>query len=274
MSQDQYQLGFIGAGNMAEAICKAAIDGGVLSAEQMIVSDPSTERRALFTVMNVATADRNGAVLTQAKQVMLAVKPQIFPAVVADIAKHATGEQILISIMAGLRTEKVNEMIANEGGQPMRIVRVMPNTPVLVGQGMAGVAAGATAQPGDDDLTMRLFSAGGKAIRIDESLLDALTATSGSGPAYVFLLAEAMEDAAVQLGIHPTDARTLVVQCILGAAHLMAESGDAPVELRRKVTSLKGTTDAAIKTMQANNLPRIVADAMKAAEVRSKELGA
>lgn len=272
----KYELGFIGAGNMAEAICKAAVDHKILSADQIIAADPSEDRRALFTAMGVATADNNEAVITQSKQVLLAVKPQMFPDVVADLAAFCTADQVLISIMSGLRSGKINDMIAEHAGAdfvPMRIVRVMPNTPVLVGQGMAGIAAGATAQPGDDDLTVRVFNAGGKSIRIDESLLDSLTATSGSGPAYVFYLAEAMEQAAINMGIDPADARTLVVQCILGAGHLMAESDKSPTELRRIVTSKKGTTDAAIKHMEASGLPTIIADAMKAAEVRGKELG-
>ena len=164
----KYELGFIGAGNMAEAICRAAIDQNVLSADQIIAADPSVERRDAFVAMGVNVADDtadgasgNEVVLTQAKQVMLAVKPQIFPLVVPDMAAHASADQVLISIMAGMRTEKINTMLGEHGGQPMRIVRVMPNTPLLVSRGMAGIATGNTAHDalgGSSELARRMPS--------------------------------------------------------------------------------------------------------------------
>jgi pyrroline-5-carboxylate reductase len=148
----------------------------------------------------------------------------------------------------------------------------MPNTPLMSGFGMAGVSLSKSAQPGDEALTMKLFSAGGKAIVVDESKLDAITAVSGSGPAYVFYLAEAMEKAARDLGLGE-DANLLVRQTILGAANLLVDSNEPPAELRRKVTSPGGTTEAAIKHLDGNKSTDVVINAIKAAEKRSKELG-
>jgi pyrroline-5-carboxylate reductase len=142
----------------------------------------------------------------------------------------------------------------------------------MVGHGMAGISLGKDARPGDEALTLKLFLAGGEAIMVDESQLDAITAVSGSGPAYVFYLAEAMERAARELGL-TDNASLLVRQTIFGAAHLLATSGEPPAELRRKVTSPGGTTEAATKHMDGNKTIDVIVNAMKAAEKRSKELG-
>lgn len=268
----QYTLGFLGAGNMAEAIAKAAIDKGVLTPAQMIAADPAAARREVFTEMGIAATADNAQVISQSRQVMLAVKPQMMKAAAVDLARGGTGEPVVLSIMAGITIAKLNAAITDAGGRPMRIVRVMPNTPMMVGQGMAAIATGAGTLPGDDDLAMRIFSAGGKAVRVEESLIDAVTAVSGSGPAYVFYLAQAMEQAAAELGLGE-HSRLLVAQTILGAAHLLLASPDTPAELRRKVTSPGGTTEAAVRHFDANQMMQVIVDAVKAAERRSKELG-
>lgn len=267
-----YELGFLGAGNMAEAIAKAAIDKRVLPAASMIASDPSDARREVFARLGVHVVPTNAEAIRSSKQVLLAVKPQVMPRAAADLATHAAAEQVLISIMAGVTTAKLADAIAAAGGRAARIVRVMPNTPLMVGHGMAGISLGKGAHPGDEALTLKLFSAGGDAIMVDEAQLDAITAVSGSGPAYVFYLAEAMERAAKELGLADKAPR-LVRQTILGAAHLLAASGEPPAELRRKVTSPGGTTEAATKHMDGNKTIDVIVNAMKAAEKRSKELG-
>lgn len=271
-----YELGFLGAGNMAEAIAKAAVRGGVLSAGQMIAHDPVDARRAVFDGLGIKTVETNAQVIAGAKQVLLAVKPQMFAQVAQDLAQHLTADHVVISIMAGISTAKIAAAIAAAGarsGEP-RIIRVMPNTPMMVGVGMAGVSMGKGAKAGDESLAMKLFSAGGEAIAVDESKLDAITAVSGSGPAYVFYLAEAMEKAARELGLDK-EASLLVRQTILGAAHLLKEAAsETPAELRRKVTSPGGTTEAAIKHMDGNKSIDVIVNAVKAAEKRSKELGA
>lgn len=265
----KYDLGFLGAGNMAEAIARAAIDKGVLPPQAMIAADPALARRDVFQAMGVAAAETNAEVIRQSRQVMIAVKPQVMAAAARDLMKGYRDEQVIISIMAGIRCAKLGEAI----GRPARIVRVMPNTSLMVGEGMAGIALGEHARPGDDDFAMALFSAGGKAIRVQEALLDAITAVSGSGPAYVFYLAEAMEQAAAALGLKE-HASLLVRQTILGAAQLLAQSPDTPAELRRKVTSPGGTTEAAIRHMDDNRVRDVIVAALAAAERRSRELGA
>ncbi len=276
----RYELGFIGAGNMAEAIARAALAQNILKAEQIIVADPSENRRELFAGLGVTIAVDNAMVVREAQQVMLAVKPQMFAQVAGDIAPQLTAEHILISIMAGLGTGKINGLL-NEAlpvehvmkNVTRRIVRVMPNTPLMVGLGMSGVASGPGAQNGDETLTMQLFGAAGKTVLVSEEKIDAITAVSGSGPAYLFYLAEAMEKAARELGL-ADQSRLLVQQTLLGAATLLAQSSDTAGELRRKVTSPGGTTEAAIKHMEGNKTIDVVVNALKAAEKRARELGA
>ncbi len=272
-----YELGFLGAGNMAEAIARAAINSGIVPASSIIASDPADARRDVFKSLGVNVVQTNAEVIKQAKTILLAVKPQQTDQVAVDLAKFGRADQVLISIMAGISSKKLCEAIANAGGAPenciSRIVRVMPNTPLMANAGMAGVALGEQATKGDDDLAVRLFSAAGKAVRVTEDEIDAIKAVSGSGPAYVFYLAEAMERAAEELGLGK-HAHTLVTQTILGAAKLLDQSQDTPAELRKKVTSPGGTTQAAVEYLEGHEAAQILVDAVKAAEARSRELGA
>ena len=267
-----YKLGLIGAGNMATAVVTAALRGEVLTAREIIAADPAPERHEAMTALGVKAVDDLAQVARASEQLLLAVKPQAWPDVARNLAGHVKPEHVLISVMAGLSTAKLASTLAEHGCAAARIVRVMPNTPMLVGQGMAAIAPGAHAQAGDDELTLALFEAGGKAVRVDESLMDAVTAVSGSGPAYVFYLAEAMQRTAEELGLGE-DARTLVTQTILGAAHLLAESADAAGDLKRKVMSPGGTTEAAIHHMEGEHVAEAVAAAMHAAARRARELG-
>ena len=263
----QHLLGFLGGGNMAEAIIRAAISKGIAAADRVIVADPAAARRDLLAGLGVTVTEDNAAVVAAAEQVVLAVKPQVFPGV-ADVVK-AAADKIVISIMAGLSSAKIESL----AGVPLRLVRVMPNTPMMVGAGMSGVALGPHAQEGDDELAMRLFGAAGEAVRVSEFDIDAVTAVSGSGPAYVFYLAEAMQKAAADLGLS-AHARTLVNHTILGAAKLLVDSTDDAATLRRKVTSPGGTTQAAITHLEEQAVGRAVVDAVAAAHRRSRELGA
>ncbi len=265
---EKYALGFVGAGNMAEAIARGAIDKGVLSADSMIASDPSAARKALFEGLGIKVVDSNAEVIAQSGQVMLAIKPQVLPELAGELAEHGRDDQVLISIMAGIGTGKLAKVI----GRSARIIRVMPNTPMMVGLGMSGLAVGEHAKDGDEVLALDLFGAAGEVARVDEKLMDAVTAVSGSGPAYIYYLAEAMEKAASELGLG-ADARLFVSQTILGAARMLADSPDTAAELRRKVTSPGGTTAAALGHMDANKVVGVIVDAVKAAEARGRELG-
>lgn len=265
----RYELGFIGAGNMAEAIARAAIQKGVLSPGAMVASDPSPQRRQVFESLGVAFADDNAQVVAQARQVMLAVKPQSVGFISGALGRLQVDQQVVVSIMAGVRAATIEGL----AGQAVRVVRVMPNTPLMAGCGMAGVALGRHAREGDDVLAMKLFGAAGKAVRVDEAQIDGITAVSGSGPAYLFYLAEAMQQAATELGLGE-HASLLVEQTLMGAATLLCQSDDPPAELRRKVTSPGGTTEAAIRVMDTRQVKAAVVEAIKAAQSRSLELGA
>jgi pyrroline-5-carboxylate reductase len=275
----KYELGFLGAGNMAEALARAAIEKGVLHARDIVAADPNPARHEVFAKLGVTWSGANSQVIRDARQVVIAVKPQTLPQVAGDLAAEVTAEHVVVSIMAGISTAKLTAAIngkrADAGLPPLalRLVRVMPNTPLMVGLGMAGVALGPQARRGDEALTLRILGSAGKAVMVEESKIDAITAVSGSGPAYVFYLAEAMHQAAVDLGLGE-HADQLVRQTILGAAHLLAQSPDTAAELRRKVTSPGGTTEAAIKHLEGNMTTAVVVNAVKAAEKRSRELGA
>lgn len=272
-----HELGFIGSGNMAEAIARSAIDAGVLSPEQIVAADPSPQRREIMASLGVRSVDANAEVVTNARQVVLAVKPQAAAGPAAEVGAHLRDDHIVISIMAGLSTDKLAALIragmpSGSEGRRIRLVRVMPNTPLMVGRGMAGVALGADARPGDDELTVKLLSAGGEAIRVDEDALDAITAVSGSGPAYLFYLAQAMERAAADLGLGE-HGRLLVSQTLAGAAELLARSDDDAGTLRKKVASPGGTTQAALDTLDQHAVSDAIVEAIRAAERRSRELG-
>ena len=272
MESTYCDLAFIGAGNMAEAIAEAAIAGGVVEAGRMVAADPSPQRREVFSKMGFhTTVDNAEAVnmLGEDGQVLLAVKPQAAREVLPPLGEALKRETVVISIMAGVRAQR----IAGWLGGDRRVVRVMPNTPLQVGRGMAGVALGPGAREGDEAMAMRLFGAGGsRAIRVNESEIDAVTAVSGSGPAYLFYLAQAMEEAAAAVGLGG-HARELVSQTLLGAAELLVASGESPEELRRRVTSPGGTTEAAVRHLDGNAMRQVMVNAVKAARDRGRELG-
>lgn len=263
-----YRLGFIGCGNMAQAIAGGAIQGGVIDARQIIASDPSEANRAVFANWGCVTSPNNADVATQAQQVLLAVKPQVFPSVAPDLKHDALSEQVLISIMAGVSSQRIDALV----GSPCRVVRVMPNTPALVAAGMAGIALTEHARPGDDVLSKQLFAAVGEVVELTEPMIDAINAVSGSGPGYLFYVAEAMEQAGRELGLGDA-ARRIVAQTIYGSGKLMLESGEDPAELRRKVTSPGGTTLAATDALDRAEVKQAIQQAMRAAFDRAIELG-
>jgi len=263
------QLGVIGAGNMAEAVLRGAFAAGVLSPGAVIAADPSPARRELFqSQLGVRIADGNAAP-AECPNLLLSVKPQMMPAVLTEIAPRVQPAARIITIAAGVRTAVIHERLGGKG----RIVRVMPNTPMLVGMGASALCKGPGAS--DDDLAWaeRLFAAGGATVRVEEAMMDAVTAVSGSGPAYFFYLVEAMVQAGVDEGLPAETALALAVQTCRGAGELLARTGEPPQALRAKVTSPNGTTQAAIEKLDAAGVkPALVAAIRRAAE-RSRELG-
>ena len=261
------RLGVIGAGNMAEALVRGVIAAGVISADRIDACDPQEARRDLFAGMGCAVSPLPLAI-AKCEVVLLAVKPQVVRATIAEAAKHLKPDALIISIAAGVPLRVLAGLLAPE----TKIVRVMPNTPLLVSCGMSALARGSGVGDVHFELAMSLFSAAGLAVEVDESLLDAVTALSGSGPAYLFHFAEALEAGGREIGLPSELARTLAVATLRGAAEMLARGGD-PVELRRQVTSPGGTTAAALKILDDANFIPLVVRALQAAQQRSIELG-
>ena len=261
------KLAIIGAGNMGMAILRGVIEAGVLPPQALVVADLDEDRRRVAAGLGCrSTADAAGA--CEAGQILLAVKPQGFAAVARSIGPLER-PTVVISIMAGLGSPAIRQAL----GPLARVVRVMPNTPCRVGAGMTAIALGEGAEPGDDALAVKIFDALGRTVIVDEHHMHAVTGLSGSGPAYVFLLAEAMEQAAVAAGLDDATAALLVRHTIHGAGTLLIESAEAPAELRKAVTSPGGTTEAALNVMMDRDWTAIVGDAIAAARDRGTELG-
>jgi pyrroline-5-carboxylate reductase len=263
------KIAFIGAGNMAEAIVSGIIKKGVFAAGDVIVTDIREERLQFFkdTYGACAISD-NKAAVAQADVIVLAVKPQMFEEASETFAGESCAGKLFVSIMAGVTAAKIEAVLDAD----VRVVRVMPNTPSLVGCGAAGYAAGSTATEADLKLTDEMLSAVGVAVEVKENDLDAVTAISGSAPAYVFYLLENMLKAGEQMGLSPETARKLALATVAGSAQLMAESGEAPDELRAKVTSKGGTTFAATTTFDKYGVNEGIVAGMFACRDRSLEL--
>jgi pyrroline-5-carboxylate reductase len=266
-----YELGILGAGNMAEAIVRGVVNSGQIPADRIIAADVSKDRRNLFEQqLQVKAVDDNRIVAAGSKILLLSVKPQMCKTVLQGIADVVNPNATIISIMAGISSNFIDESL----GGSRRVVRTMPNTPMLVGEGMAAIAAGQHATRDDLAKARRLFEAAASVIEVNEDQIDAVTAVSGSGPAYFFFLVEQMVAAAVSLGLSPEQAHLLATKTAAGAAKMLMTSTDSPAELRRKVTSPGGTTHAAITVMESMDMPAIVIKAVQAAAERGRELAA
>jgi len=277
------RLGFIGGGNMAEAMIHGLIAQRVMKPAEIAASDPEpARRRRLARQFRIATSASNREVIAQSAAILLAVKPQIIDPVMGELrgaieagaapnGKRAkSGSRLFISIAAGVTIARLEAGL----GPRARVIRVMPNAPAMVGCGMAAMVRGRLATRADEAFAMRLFGAVGEAVALgDEALLDAVTALSGSGPAYVYLFAKALADAAVADGLPPALAFRMTLQTIRGAAESMRRLKLEPAELIRRVASPGGTTEAALRQFDAERFSDIVAHAVHAAAQRSRELG-
>lgn len=265
----RFDLGIIGAGNMAEAIVGGLIRAGRMMGDQVIVSDPSPQRRELFQKTWETTAvDDNAALAAQSRVLLLSVKPQMMSAALGSIAQTLSTETLIISIAAGVRCRVIEEQL---GGR-RRVVRAMPNTPMLLGEGAAAISPGQYATADDLADARRIFESAAVVVETTEDKMDAVTALSGSGPAYFFYLVEQLVKAGVEMGLSPEHAKLLASKTALGAAKMLMNSKLTPEELRRQVTSPGGTTQAAIAHLDAAGWPSATVDAVKAAEKRSREL--
>lgn len=269
MSLQNKTIAFIGAGNMGEALIRGLLGTRIVAAPQLIATDVRAERREFFArTFAVRAIDDNPQAVKAADIVVLAVKPQQVGDVLAGLKSAMSNRKLVISIVAGVTTGRIER----ELGKGTRVIRVMPNTPALVGAGAAAIAKGSQATEDDLATAESILGAVGICVRVEEKFIDAVTALSGSGPAYVFYVTEAMIKAGVAAGLDGPLAKKLAVQTVYGAAKLLVESGEEPESLRRKVTSPGGTTEAALKVMTQRKLVEIFSEAMKAAEKRSQEL--
>lgn len=264
-------IGFVGSGNMAEALIKGIVAAKIYAPENVFVSDIRVERLELLAEKyGVVPVESNAELAAKAQTVVLSIKPQNMAEALGSIKDAIGGETLVISIAAGIKVAKIAAVLGE-----MAIVRVMPNTPALIGEGASALYANERAKSLLDK-AVSIFSSVGKAVVVDnEDLIDAVTAVSGSGPAYYFLLMEEMVKAGVKLGLPEDVAKDLVLQTAKGAGLLAVEAdknNESPAELRRKVTSPGGTTEAALKTLTENDYSRLINDALTAACDRSREL--
>jgi pyrroline-5-carboxylate reductase len=268
MSVDQ-TVAFIGAGNMAGALIRGLIGTGTVPADRIVAADPDRARLdALGSELGVRTAEDNAQALRSADVVVLATKPQVFPSVLPALGASLRPDALVVSIAAGISTKII------EGSLPAgaRVVRTMPNTPALVGVGATAIAGGKHATDADLALVETLFQSVGLCVRVPESQIDAVTGLSGSGPAYVFAMIEALRDAGVREGLSEETSLQLAAQTVLGAARLLFEQNEPPETLRERVTSPGGTTRAGLDALEASGFAEVLAGAVRAATRRSNEL--
>ncbi|WP_018861243.1 MULTISPECIES: pyrroline-5-carboxylate reductase [unclassified Thioalkalivibrio] len=271
MTEHRFEVGFVGAGNMGEALLQGLVQSGH-DAERIAIADKSAERVRDLQARYPGLQAANPETLAEGSATLvLAVKPQTLPDLAPTLREAvARGQPLVISVAAGITTAQ----LAGWLGDDTRLVRAMPNTPALVGAGVTGLFAAPTATAEDRDTANRLLESVGRAIPVaDEELMHAVTATSGSGPAYVFMMIEAMQDAAQSLGLPPDTALELTLGTLAGATRLAAESDEPPAELRHRVTSPGGTTERALQVLEDGDLRGLMRRAMAAAAERSRELG-
>ena len=267
---DNKKISFIGGGNMAQALISGLVSCGV-KPSLITVADPSSEAREQLAAKGLNTVDPTAnakAAVIDADIVVLAVKPQVMKAVVSSFA-DALDKQLVISVAAGLSTELLSDML----GGYNNIVRAMPNTPAMIQMGATGLYGTDNISAEQKQLATAVMEASGLVMWVDnEEHMHAVTAVSGSAPAYMFYFIESMVDGAVALGLDKEQASALAMQTMLGAAKMAMNSEDAPAELRRKVTSPNGTTQAAVESMQANDIGGQIVEAMQACYDRSQAL--
>jgi pyrroline-5-carboxylate reductase len=264
------RIGFIGGGNMAGALIRGMLHSKTVTAEQIRASDVKEERLAeLRGVYGIETSEDNEAVVRWANVVVIAVKPQIVHRILASVAAGLEPGDLVVSIAAGVPIESIEARLPPAA----RVVRSMPNTAAIALAGATAIAPGTHATRADLDVARALFEAVGKCVVLDETLLDAVTGLSGSGPAYVMLMIEALADGGVKVGLGRDTALLLAAQTVYGAAKLQLETGEHPGRLKDMVTSPGGTAIVGLHTLEAGGLRRTLIDAVEAAANRSAQLG-
>ena len=264
------KIAFIGGGNMAEALIKGLIAAGAAKPDQIMVTDLSSDRVAhLKKTYGIIILKGNLEAAREADVIVLSVKPQVIEKVLAEISPGVDGKKLVISIAAGINIGKIEKALKDNS----RVVRVMPNTPALVLAGAAAISGGRAVTGDDLTLAQNIFNSVGRAVIVEEKLMDAVTGLSGSGPAYVFLIIDALSDAGVKSGLPRQLALELAAQTVYGAAKMVLETKEHPGKLRDMVTSPGGTTIEGIHALEKGKLRATLMNAVEAATARSKELG-
>lgn len=263
------KLGFIGTGNMAAAMMGGIIKNRIAAPEEIIGSDPfATGRERVKEKYGIRVTGDNREVVRDADVVILSVKPQFYADVIAGIRDDVTDSHLIITIAPG----KTLAWLEEQFGKPVKIVRTMPNTPAMVGEGMTGACRNACVTDGEMEKALTILNGFGKAEVIPERMMDAVVAVSGSSPAYVFMLIEAMADAAVSGGMPRSQAYKFAAQAVLGSAKMVLETGKHPGELKDMVCSPAGTTIEAVRVLEERGFRSAIFEAMKACEEISKSL--
>jgi pyrroline-5-carboxylate reductase len=264
-----HKLLFVGAGNMAEALIQGLLTSRKMAPSQIFFTEINADRRQYIEQrfkIQCFSSNQEAAALSDI--ILFAVKPQGVESVLADFKNTSLKEKLFISILAGTPIRKFENYL----GAGTRVIRVMPNMASLIGEGIAGLSRGRFASETDEDMAAEIMSSTGDVVKVQENMLDAVTAVSGSGPAYFFYFIEALQQAAIELGLPLETASKLVLKTALGAGHLASESKDTPEVLRKKVTSPGGTTEAAIKAFDLAAVKEHIIEGVKAACNRSQEL--
>lgn len=295
------KLAFIGAGNMTEALIQGILKASLLKADEIIASDVSQERADyIYQKTGVAVLLENTQAVKQAETIILAVKPQSMEMLLPELAEILSQDQLVISIVAGIKTETIEEQLlsfesiakllkvslaeikaetsdkqleVNDKIECPPVIRVMPNTPALVGCSATAICKGKYASDEHLKWAIKIFEAVGYVVVVNEEMMDTVTALSGSGPAYIFTIIESLIDAAVGLGLPRDIATGLTVQTVKGAARMLEETKEHPAILKNRVTSPGGTTAAGLKALEKNGLRNAMIEAVIAAKNRAKELG-
>ena len=267
---EQVRFAFIGGGNMAEALIKGLLSGLGVTPQQIMATDVVPERRTYMqTTYGITASADNKHAVQESTVVILAVKPQIMPMILEEIAPVVNSEKLVISIAAGITLQTLQRAL----GDSRRVVRVMPNTPALVLAGAAGISPGKAATAQDVALVERIFNAVGRAIVVSDEMMDVVTGLSGSGPAFIFALIEGLADGGVLMGLARQTATLLAAQTVLGAAKMVLETGKHPGELKDMVTSPAGTTIAGMHALESGGLRGLMMEAVRRATERSEALG-
>lgn len=265
-----HTIGFIGAGNMAEALIRGLVRGGQVPATSIAASGPRQERLdELKREYGIDVTTLNREVVQRCGLIVLSVKPQILDKVLREVGDLVKPGALVVSIAAGVDTETIEESLPDG----VRVVRAMPNTPALVGAGATAISAGKHASETDLATAKALFDAVGITVVLEEAQLDAVTGLSGSGPAYIFLILEALADAGVKVGLSRRNAQRLAAQTVMGSAKLLLETDEHPGKLKDMVTSPGGTAIAGLHTLEEGGLRTTLINAVETATKRARELG-